>query len=433
MNLLKKIIRGKKWPLIIILLIAGAILSYHIDKPFWGHHDWNGVYWGAVARNYVRYGVLATKFAMVGGNGVIALDQFGYNFHYAPLFPLIWAGFFKVFGVSEWSSRLMSITFSLGSLTVFYFLVKKYFDIKTAIVSSIFWISTPMFIYFGKMPVHEIPLMFFVLLAFYFYLSGRFKLLLVATITAGLITWPGYFIIPAITAHWMLFKNGRTLKFNQILIFWASSFILFTLFLTHNYLVTGSIIGGGVKEVFLLRVGGVSPVLYISTLLRWSWTYYFLLVPLSVIGLLRTRSKILILFLTYAIIYPIIFRDASFRHDYLLIYFWPFLALGSAVVIKNLPLGLIIALAIFAVRLPYTKALITGNFYHTSVEVGKYIKPITKPTDRVLVVSLDQGAPFDAWFVGFYADRIVSVIYQTASIPSGYDKIFYYLPDGTIK
>lgn len=423
-------------PLLVLLIIGALVLSYKIDKPFWGHHDWNGVYWGAVARNYVRYGLLETKFAMVGGNGVLPINQLGYSFHYPPLFPLIWALFFKLFGVSEWSSRLMSISFSLGSLTVFYLLIKKYFDVKTAIISSFFWIVTPMFIYFGKMPVHEIPLMFFVLLAFYFYLSGRFKLLLIATITAGLITWPGYFIIPAITVHCTLFKKDRTLKFDQILILWATSFILFALFLCDNYLVTGSVIGGGLKEVFLLRVGGVSPFIYIGTLLRWSWTYYFLLVPLSVIGLLRTRSKILILFLTYALIYPIVFRDASFRHDYLLIYFWPFLALaGTLALPKKLLLfsGLILAICIFLARKPYTDALLKSNLYHISVEVGEKIKPLTLPTDHVLVVSKDPTVPFDAWFIGFYADRIASVVYQGTLITEKFDKIFYYFPDGSIK
>lgn len=417
------------------MLIAAVTLSWNINKPFWGHHDWNGVYWGAVARNYVRYGVLTTKLAMVPGNGVVSSDKLEYSFHYAPLFPLIWAAFLAVFGISEWSSRLMSISFSLGTIVVFYLLVKKFFDSKTAFLAVIFWMVTPMFLYFGKMPVHEIPLMFFVLLAFYFYLLGRFKHLLFSTIVAMLITWPGYFIVPAVTFHWFLFKKFRTIKMKQIFILWLSCFVMFALFLLHDDLVTGSFIGGGVKEIFLSRIGGVALMPYVSLLIRWSWTYYFLLLPLSVIWLVKRgkRFDIPILFLIFAVIYPLVFRDASFRHDYLLIYFWPFLALASARFIRFVPLGFILAIVILVARWPYTKALVTSDLYRVSVEVGKKIGPKTSPTDQVLVVSQDPNVPFDAWFVGFYADRITSVIYQGTPVFGDYDKVFYYFSDGSIK
>lgn len=404
------------WPLLLLLVLAGLLLSYKIDKPFWGHHDWNGVYWGSVARNFARYGIFATKFAMVLGNGPIVPTQYNYSFHYAPLFPMIWAVFLKIFGFSQWASRLMSVTFSLGAITVFWFLVKKHFDLRTAIVSSILWIITPMFVYFGKMPVHEIPLMFFVLLAFFFYLSKRFRLLWLTTIIAGLITWPGYFIVPAVTAHWLLFKNNRTVKFNQIIVLWLSCFLLFLLFLFHDYLVTGSIVGGGVKETFLLRVGGVSPIQYLSTLLRWSWTYYFLLVPLSIMGLLLTKNKILVLFLAYAVIYPIVFRDASFRHDYLLIYFWPFLALGSGVVINHFlqkkPIALILTVAVIIVattvlRYKFVLALENSDIYKESARFGMFIDKNSSPTDKILVVLADPSVPWDGWFIGYYADRVI--------------------------
>jgi 4-amino-4-deoxy-L-arabinose transferase-like glycosyltransferase len=360
----------------------------------------------------MRYG-WESRLGMVENVGLTSSDSFTFTFHYPPLFPLIWALFWKVFGVNEWSARLMAVVFSLGSICVFYKIIDKYFGVKTAIVTCLFWIFTPMFVYYGKMPVHEIPLMFFVLLAFYFYLINRYPLTAICSGCAMLITWPGYFIIPAITAHWVVFRKFRHFKLKQIMMLWVIAIGLFGLFLTHNYLVTGSIVGGGVREIFLLRVGEVALVPYLSILVRWMWTYYFLLVPLAILGLIFTRNHILFLFLAYAIVYPIIFRDASFRHDYLLIYFFPWVTLGAAIlttrIIKrdNFLAILVVAILMFTIifRGKFILALLDSNIYKESVKLGKYVNSNSSPTEKVLILADDPNVGFDGWFVSFYADR----------------------------
>ncbi len=385
--------------LLIILFTAGILLSYQFNKPFWGHHDWNGVYWGIVARNFSR-------------------DQFTFNFHYPPLFPLIWSWFFGIFGIHNWVSRLMAASFSLGSIAIFYFLVKKFFSVKTAFLASILWIFTPMFIYFGKMPVHEIPLMFFVLLSFWFYLTKKFWPLFLSILAAELITWPGFFIVPAITIHAFVTKSWS----KKHLYLWASSVGVFGLHLLHDYFVTGDYFGGGLREIFLMRVTNVSLIPYLMTLGRWAWTYYFLLVPLSIVGLLINRNKILILFLTYALFYPIIFRDAAFRHDYLLIYFWPFLTLSSALVLKRYLLVLIVIILMFFFRWKFILALENSDIYKESVRFGQFINANSLTADSVTAKTLDPNVPWDGWFISYYADRILTD--HTAS------KTFYYNPGG---
>lgn len=423
--MLKKITRGKKWPLAIILLTAGLILSYNFNKPFWGHHDWNGVYWGQVAKNFAHYGLFATKFGMFLNSGPLNFTEINYNFHFTPFFTLLWAIFFKIFGVANWVSRLFAVSFSLGAIVIFYKIVEKFLNQKIAIISSLFWIATPMFIYYGKMPVHEIPLMFFILGTIYFYLTNRFLLTSIFSVMAMLTTWPGFFLVPAITIYALLTKTFK----KRYLILWIIAPLLFGLHLFHNYLVTGDFFGGGLRETFLTRISRVSIIPYIKLLTRWVWTYYFLLTPLSILGFLISKNKILILFFTFAVIYPIVFRDASFRHDYLLIYFWPFLALSSALAIFHffsgkkaiLVCALVMATTILT-RYKFILALENSDIYKESVRFGQFIHDNSLPHDRITAVTADPTIPWDGWFIGYYADRIIT--------DKKADKVFYFLPGG---
>lgn len=364
---------------------------------------------------------------MILNAGPINQGGYNYNFHFFPTFALVWAVFFKVFGVANWVSRLFAIIFSVGTVAVFYKICEKFFSRKTAIIASLFWIATPMFIYFGKMPVHEIPLMFFVLLSFWFYLNKKFWPMFFAVTAAELITWPGFFLVPAITIHAFLTKSLN----RKYLVLWIVAPLLFGLHLLHNHFITGDFFGGGLREIFLLRTSSVDLVWYLKTLGSWSWSYYFLLIPLSLFGLIITRNKIIILFLFYAVIYPIIFRDAASRHDYLLIYFWPFFALASALIIRRFLFAALVILIMLVFRWNFILALEDSSLYQGSVRIGEFIGEKTLPGDKVQVVSYDKNLPFDGWFASYYSDRPVIYTTDPKEINTLY-KTFYYFPDGKI-
>ncbi len=409
-------------PLFIILITAALILSYNLDKPFWGHHDWNGVYWGQVAKNFASYGPVFSRFGMFVDAGPVTTPSF--NFHYLPTFPLIWAGFFKVFGVANWVSRFMAILFSLASIAVFYKIISKYFSIKTAVFASLFWMATPMFSYFGKMPVHEIPLMFFVLLTFYFFLANRYLLTAICCTLAMLITWPGFFLVPVLVLfnrkYWVLIPTA---------------FFLFGVHLTHNYFVTGNFLGGGLGDILQLRTSGGNLAWYLwyaKTLTSWAWAYYFILVPLSLLGLVVKCNRITIMFLLFAALYPIVFRDASSRHDYLLIYFWPFISLSSALIIRRWQLAVLLISLFIYFRWDFIVALQESSLYKQSVLIGQAIKPKTRPGDMVRIISYDEDIPFDGWFASYYSDRPVVYTTDTKTSPDPRYKDFYVFSDGTI-
>ncbi len=373
---------------------------------------------------------------------------FDYNFHFFPTFTLMWAVFFRIFGIADWVSRLFAAVFSLGTIFVFYRLGEKHFGLRTAIISSVFWLATPMFIYFGKMPVHEIPLMFFVLLAVYFYFEKRFRLTFLFVILAELTTWPGFFLVPALTIHWVLTRRKYP-KPAFIVNLWLVSFLLFGLHLTHDFLVTGSPFGGGLEEIFFLRVRGIALVPYLSTLARWAWTYYSFLLPLAGLwGILNLRGKLAghqdipVFLLIYALFYPVVFRDAASRHDYLLIYFWPFLCLASALVLERffrkntlvmaLTAGAVI-LSMAGLRYKYIFALENSDLYRVSASFGMYIHGHSRPTDKIFIIKADPSVPWDGYFISYYANRNLRTGNSPADIIGHVDKIFTYLPGGVIK
>ncbi len=369
---------------------------------------------------------------MVLNSGPYPWENPNYNFHYFPTFTLIWATFFKIFGVANWVSRFFAMVFSLGSVIVFYKLVANFFSRRTAVMASLLWITTPMFIYFGKMPVHEIPLMFFVLGTFYFYFNNRYRLMWAFLLMAELITWSGFFLVPGITIHWWLTgrRDRREFNWKKILALWVVSILLFLLHLTHDYLVTGSPIGGGLGEIFLSRIQEVAIVPYLSVLTRWAVTYYTFLLPLSLFWLVFKRKMtkhqdIPLLFLIYALFYPLVFRDASIRHDYLLIYFWPFLALSSALLVKRYLFVVIIVALMLVLRWKFILALENSDIYKESVRFGQFIHDNSSPAEKVKVVTADSSVPWDGWYIGYYSDRAI--------VDENADKIFYYLPGGKMR
>ncbi len=131
------------------------------------------------------------------------------------------------------------------------------------------------------------------------------------------------------------------------------------------------------------------------------------------------------LFLLYAVFYPVIFRDAALRHDYLLIYFWPFFALGAALVVNRYSLAILLIIIMLAFRFKFIIALEKSDIYKESVRFGQFISENSQPTDKVLAINSDSTVPWDGWFVGYYSDRVI--------VDKNADKIFYYLPGGKMR
>src|SRR3989344_1694686 len=183
-----------------------VLLTLGITKPFIGHHDWNGVFYSSIARNYLKYGI-ETKLGQMTGPG-------SFYTHYPPLFTWLLAADFKLLGVNDITARLLPLTLTILS---FILLIK----ITDSVIPLLLGL-TPMIRYFSHMPSQEALMIFLAILTVYWYKKRNSKAIFITAATLGWSGWAGYFLLPLL---WL-----------------------------HAYLLTGSLIGGGIFDALLLRL-----------------------------------------------------------------------------------------------------------------------------------------------------------------------------------
>lgn len=417
---------------LVILLVSGWILSRNLNKPFYGHHDWNGVFYGNIARNYLRYGFLKTKFGQVTNSGIQPVDQFNYYTHYPVLFPVLLSLNYRLLGISEFSTRLMPIVFSLGSILLLYHLAQKLKFSLLASLATTTIVFTPMVRYFGKMPTQEAMMVFFSLLSVILYLNKNFKLLLFTAFLNGLTGWAGYFLYPLLALHSYLFRRSlwrQLVKTCFVLLF------TFILHLLHLYFLTGSLVGGSLISALLLRLNltdypQFTWIKYLIQQARWLTIYYtrtfllaagIVLTPLTLKVLKRRRlnqsQSIILLFFFWGLSYPLIFSNVVFIHEYFNIFFLPFFALAFAWLINQLwqksqllaiISAVILTSLIFNERLSFYQALENTQAHKSGYKLGSLINQIVPFDQPALVFASSNYISNNEVFIKYYADRKIN-------------------------
>lgn len=404
-------------------MLAGAIfiLSFfwvgqNLDKPFWGEHDWNGVRYGNIARNYLRYGVLETKLGQVENSGPSSSGEFEYYTRYPPLLPFLIAISYKIFGISEWSTRLVPLVFTSAILVMIFLIGSRLFSLRVGILASLLALATPMVGYFGKNPSHEPLTLFFILLAFYGYIWSRKLLFMLGLIFAQFSAWAGYFLLPALMLSHLLQKDFKSFK--KLIPFWILSAGIFIIHLLHVKLLTGSISGGDLFGTLWQRAGlapslqpeGYNLINYLGRVRLWMATLFTN--TLLLVALFHFFNKKLLPLALVGVFYALFFSSSVYIHNYLLFYFLPFLTLAAAATFWHfqmlkksyLILAVVLLLALFQERKDFLEALQKSNMDELSVRVGMAIQQHSSFDETVLV----QPARFQ--FVGdkflrFYGDR----------------------------
>lgn len=403
----------------LLFLFSALILLFKVDKSFDGHHDFNNAFYGNMARNLTRYPPLNTYLAQPTNPGRSDPTKLSFHTHHPPL--LVWslALSYLLFGISEISTRIVAVIFSLGTLVIFYLLVKRTVNPKVAIIAVTFWAITPIYIYFGKMAVQEIPVLFFAILGLYAYSVNSRIILYFASVLAFLSGWPGYYLVPVIFL-WEYWRKHTIRK--EILILPLLAVFTFSFHLLQNQLTTGSIIGSGFANSFLLRTSNIPIIEYFKKELSWLFAYFSKpLVTISIIGVILSiikKQKIITIFIFFGILHLLIFRQAAFRHDYLIYYLLPGVALGAAYFLEGIfqKKRFLLAASSFSVvilitltSMKFTQALLASNYGKSAVIAGKQIAKNTAKNAKVTLVDKEIYNNFD-WQVVFYADRHVTVV-----------------------
>lgn len=435
--------------LIIILIFASILFSKGLDKPFIGHHDYNGAWHGIAAKNFVRYGLFKTGFVSVLNSDYTEPENFQFYTHYPPLVPIFLYLGFKIFGISELSIRLVSVIFTLATITLIYLTGLKFFSQKVGILAAGFSSLLPIVIYFGKIPTHDLFNLPFTLVSIIFYFKfflkvnfGNGTLLFLSLLAAHLTHWTGYYLTPLFFFHFLIFAKYRH-KIFIVVGFLTFSLMIFGLHLGHTFWLTGSFFGGGLIDIFLDRLNLTDrPIDYthLNFLIRQArfLAIYFTrpLLILAAIGTVWTiiqlknkkylnKNFLLIFLLTYGLAHGLIFRNISFIHDYIIISLWPFLAItasyGFFIIVNSLKflskrqiilLGFVLLVLVGIERLNFTRALLASSGFSPGFQLGTIINQKTKPGEKILVLSPDFKRYFEV-FTSFYADR--SIDYELTS------------------
>lgn len=433
----------KNYPHLIILVLATVLISININKPFFGHHDFNASFFSQIGKNLITYSPLDTKLGNLSGSGPLNPENFDYFVHNVPLYSWILALSFLIFGVGEWQARIVSILAIILASIVIYKISLKLFDRLTANLSILFFFLSAMILYFSSSVFPEPTAMLFSLLTFYFYVkwikngeSKSFYYLMTFLFLALLTVWSSYFLPPYLVFHYLILKKGKNLT--KILPIILLPIVTITAHLVHTFILTGDLFIVSFVSVLLQRINPASDEILKFTIFEFIrreqslvFAYYSKVTIVLVIGWFlriiyklykrekQENSQALLVLFFWGASYPLFFIQAAYIHDYFLIYLAPFIAIAaghflSEFVKKFTSKKNYFALAyIWPFALPliqffmikdFALALINSNASREGYYLGKILNNATSYEDKILVLSGQFGAHFSV-FTDFYANR----------------------------
>lgn len=238
-NRIQKIIIQNKG-ILLLLLIYTLLYSFNLDKfpTIIGDESW----FSNPAYNLAISGKMGTTM-MYGYNNIA-----NYTYWQPPLFILLLATSFKLFGFGVVQARTVSV--SLGFLTVLftYLFALKLYNKKVGLLASLLLISNPLFFLISRQARMEIAVAFFMLIALYCTVLALKNSKMIFYFASA------FFATLALLSH----PNGMIATFAVLIIILANKIDLKTLKLNLN-----------VKTIFIFSLGFIIPLipylLYIFT------------------------------------------------------------------------------------------------------------------------------------------------------------------------
>lgn len=182
------------WPWLVLAVIVGVGLSlrnFHTGFPVIGYHNWKETHYLTEARNFAREGLFAHGFLVPAVDYTSPeYDPTGAHSDTFPTISLIVGALFALFGPHLALARWTSILFSLGSIVVMYFLVRRLFKREDlALVAAALTAISPLFVFFSHNTDVVNPGLFLSLLGLHYlvgwYASERPRDLFLGTLFFG--------------------------------------------------------------------------------------------------------------------------------------------------------------------------------------------------------------------------------------------------------
>ena len=423
-----------------------------INKPFIDSASYNDAAFSIMGRNYLKLGFLETKFGPVWDINPKQPKPYLYYLHHPPLVPILVALSFKVFGVHEWSARIIPVFFFFGSMVFIYMLAAKLYDKQKALLSALFSAIMPLSFFYGKMVSHESVTLFFSLSMLYFYLKQLedkryFKWMVFGQIFGLFSGWPAFYMSALIFIHYRLFiKKSSVLKdtfSDKGTLLVALPALFFVIWIAYSKWLTGYF--GGISDLHLgklayqnlfsefIMMSGFGNWLSISFINRFFLTiagFAVDLIPiplliLSVLGSMRIdlkRNIFLAGLFIFGLIHIVLFSNGgSLVHPFWIYYFIPAIAISSSIAfdeIKNISVKMIVLMLVIVFSL-YSIINEPKNLDVQRLYIwGKDINYLSKASDTIGTRDGYIGPQIE-----FYSDRYFDWL---MSEPNKYDYIFLY-------
>lgn len=337
--------------IILLLFVALIIRCYQITLPFIDDLATDAASMGHVARNLLRYGCLETNFGVVTNSGPVIDGNYVYAIdHPHFLFTFILSIFYRVFGIHEWSARLVPILFSMANLVMIYVLANKLWDKRTALFSLFFMSLMPMTAFYVARDIWPYCIgIFLSMLVICFYVSWikeyqlKYYYGAVFSYTISLFfLWDIYFLGPVLIVYHILTKSR---KVKLALLFPMLNFIVFALILVHIYFLQSGF--DQLWKLFLLRTGSVpDDAVYHSffgflSLESYRAIKYFTVIVclLSIAGIWNEirnyqnkdhRRRLLLILFSWGALYSLLFWQGAMHQVNWICTLSPFFALSGA-------------------------------------------------------------------------------------------------------
>ncbi len=223
-NLIRKTLTSDKTYLAIIVLLAFVVRQYRIHEPLADWHSWRQSDTSSVTRNFVRYGVnlFYPRYDDLSSIPSGKPNPEGYRFVEFPLYNAVTVVVDKMFPgfTIEYSGRLTSIFASLGTLVVLFFLTKKYFGIKTGLITGLLFALLPYNIFWSRTILPEPMLVFLCVSMLYFFdrwleneKLWEFLLSLIFATSGLLLKFSvAFFIFPIVYLAWKKWKRSMFIQ-----------------------------------------------------------------------------------------------------------------------------------------------------------------------------------------------------------------------------
>jgi hypothetical protein len=152
-----------------VLLMAAAGIGLRLiqlDADLWEKHGWRQADMAMIASNFYQNGfdILHPQIDWAG-------DMPGYIGTEFPLVPFLTALLYLIFGEQLFLGRLVSIIFFAVSIPLFYLLVCRCFEYKTAAWALFFYVVSPLSIFYTRNLMPESAMLCFSVGALYFFSS----------------------------------------------------------------------------------------------------------------------------------------------------------------------------------------------------------------------------------------------------------------------